>query len=94
MRNEYPYKVCFRCGITANVLTCLKRYGKPPLQNKSAISSVWIGECGCCGEETEVTEVRDFYHPDFQLIKQVVKHFNRKEGDEMVSQYKLFKNKS
>lgn len=68
--------VCSRCGITANVLTCLKKYGNPPKKMCYDISTFHIGECDCCGINTEVTEARDFFHPDFSLIKKVIDLLN------------------
>jgi hypothetical protein len=73
MDNEKIYNVCAKCGITANVLTCLKKYGNPPKKFCFDQSTFHIAKCDCCGLITEVTEARDFFHPDFSLIETTVK---------------------
>lgn len=65
--------VCSRCGITANVLTCLKKYKDTPKTFATDLSTFHIGECDCCGNMTNVTEARDFFHPDFSLIEKTIK---------------------
>lgn len=60
--------VCTPCGITANYLTCLKKYGKPPKKFHFTVSTYHDGVCDVCGQETTVTEPRDFFYPDFELI--------------------------
>jgi hypothetical protein len=69
--------VCFECGVTANCLTCLKKYGKPPRQAAFLLSTWHKAQCDYCGDECDVTEVRDFYHPDFSLIEKVAKFLNK-----------------
>ena len=64
---------CSECGITANVLTCLKKYGNPPKKLAFGVSTFHIGKCDNCGRNTEVTEARDFFHPDFSLIETTIK---------------------
>lgn len=66
--------VCAECGITANVLTCLKRYGQPPLNLAYSVSTYHEGECDFCHSKKQVTEARDFFFPDFSLIGHAVKH--------------------
>lgn len=61
--------VCGECGISANVLTCLYRYGAPPKQLASTVSTYHKGTCDFCKEEKNVTEVRDFFYPDFGLLE-------------------------
>ena len=61
--------VCKECGISANVLTCLTKYGKPPKQLCFDVSTYHRGICDYCGEEKYITEVRDFYRPDFKYLK-------------------------
>ena len=63
--------VCYPCGATANVLTCLKRYGNRPKQVSYTASTYGIGKCNFCGEMTKVTQTRDFFFPDFGLIEKV-----------------------
>jgi len=60
--------ICNECGILANVLTCLKKYKRPPKQLKFEISTWHMGICDICSEEKYVTEARDFFHPDFTLL--------------------------
>ncbi len=59
---------CDDCGIEANRLTCLKKYGHEPLKKKFDCSTYHLGQCDKCKQEKWITEVRDFYHPDFDLI--------------------------
>lgn len=65
--------VCGGCGITANYLTCLKKYGRPPLKKAFTVSTYHTGICDLCKEETSITEVRDFFYPDFSLITKKIK---------------------
>lgn len=46
---DYPAWVCMPCG---------RRYGRRPV----GICTIHLGECGVCGDRTEVTEPRDFGH--------------------------------
>ena len=64
-------KVCSSCGIAANVLTCLKKYGTPPLKLACSISTFHEDICDVCGKVNSVTEPRDFFDPDFSLIEKV-----------------------
>ena len=71
-RKKMPRKyknVCNECGIEANRLTCLKKRGKEPAIPKFAISTYHKGKCDFCGKITDITEVRDFFYPDFRLLK-------------------------
>ena len=61
--------VCRRCGISANVLTCLKKYGKRPDKLCFTTSTTHEGKCDFCGETTDITETRDFFYPDFSLLQ-------------------------
>lgn len=60
--------VCRECGISANVVTCLKLYGKPPKQLAYQISTYHQAKCDWCGKRKQVTEARDFFYPDFSLL--------------------------
>ena len=71
------YNVCDKCGIEANRLTCLKRYGREPLLKKFTISTYHMGKCDVCGKVTGVTEARDFFHPDFSLLNEKLKITNK-----------------
>jgi hypothetical protein len=59
---------CSKCGTEANRLTCLKRFGKEPIKIKYNCSTYHQGICDVCGNETGITQVRDFYNPDFSLL--------------------------
>lgn len=73
MKTREVSEVCTPCGITANYLTCLKKYGKPPKKFSFSVSTYHEGTCGVCGQETTVTEPRDFFYPDFSLIFKKIK---------------------
>lgn len=62
------HNVCAECGISANVLTCLKKYGQRPKKLAFSCSTVHKGTCDFCGEEKDITECRDFFYPDFGLL--------------------------
>lgn len=61
--------VCDQCGLEANRLTCLKKYGKEPTKPKFNISTYHKCKCDSCGKVKPVTEVRDYFYPDFSLLK-------------------------
>jgi hypothetical protein len=65
-------KVCYRCGVSANVLTCLKKYKNRPNQLAFTTSTYHEAECDVCGEKTGVTEPRDFFYPDFELLDKTI----------------------
>ncbi len=67
---------CRECGITANVLTCLQRYGAPPKQLAYSVSTYHQAKCDYCGQIKSVTETRDFFFADFGLIDKIVAFFN------------------
>ncbi len=75
MKKRIPNKydsigsVCRECGLEANRLTCLKKYGKEPEQEAFSMSTFHKGNCGFCGEERWITEVRDYFYPDFELLE-------------------------
>lgn len=60
--------VCSPCGLAANTLTCLVKYGKLPEKPSLSVSTFHIANCDCCGRRTHVTEARDFFYPDFSLL--------------------------
>lgn len=62
--------VCDKCGIEANKLTCLKKYGEEPKKAKFDYSTYHMGKCDVCKELKMITEVRDFFYPDFELINE------------------------
>jgi len=61
--------VCKECGVTANVLRCLKTFGKPPKKLMFDLSTWHKGICAVCGEKKDLTEDRDYFYPDFDLLK-------------------------
>lgn len=65
--------VCDPCGISANVLTCLKKYKQRPNKLKFDTSTYNTAKCDFCGETKPVTEVRDFFFPDFKLLEKKIK---------------------
>lgn len=71
MNNEIN-TVCHQCGVAANYLTCWERYGSPPKKDCYDVSTVHIGICDFCNRETSVTQARDFFYPDFDLLKEAV----------------------
>ena len=66
---ESIYGVCKECGISANVLTCLKKYKAPPTKLMFDISTVREGICDFCGKTCTKIPVRDFFYPDFSLLE-------------------------
>lgn len=71
-------QVCAPCGISANVTTCLYKYGMPPKQLAFSVSTFHVGTCDWCGEEKPVTEVRDFFYPDFNFLLKAKEIYQRK----------------
>lgn len=67
------YKVCVECGVAANVLTCIKKYGMPPKKLCFDVSTFHTNTCDFCKQDKYVTEPRDFFYPDFKLLKSVIK---------------------
>ncbi len=63
------YNCCKGCGLEANRLTCLKKYGSEPKKPKFNLSTYHKGKCDVCGKEKLITEARDFFYPDFSLLK-------------------------
>lgn len=77
--NDY-HGICRECGISANVLTCLKKYGKVPEKLAHSISTFSQGVCIVCNEKKEVTEVRDFFYPETDLIRQVAEFLHKPDA--------------
>jgi hypothetical protein len=46
----------------------MARYGHPPKKEAYDVSTFSKGVCKYCGRETYVTEERDFFYPNFDLI--------------------------
>jgi hypothetical protein len=76
-----PSGYCSPCGISANVLTCLKKYGHRPNQLCFSVSTWHKGVCAACGEEAMVTEERDFFYPDFELLAKKTKNYDFREEE-------------
>jgi len=62
--------VCRECGLAANALTCILKYGQYPLKPAFSVSTCHQGTCDSCGRNTTVTEERDFFYPDFSLLSE------------------------
>lgn len=67
--NESINKVCWECGVSANVLTCLKLYKAPPLKVAYTQSTWHPSVCDVCEKRKDVTEPRDFFYPNFSLLR-------------------------
>lgn len=74
------YKVCTPCGVSANVLTCLKRYGNRPSKLCFTISTTHKAQCDVCGQVAIVTEPRDYFYPDFSLLDRTFAYINREKA--------------
>ena len=73
-------QVCHPCGITANYLTCLRKYGNPPKKACFDLSTYHHGVCDVCGRMTSVTESRDFFYPTFSLLFALLDRAEKKFG--------------
>lgn len=69
------HNVCAECGISANVVTCLQRYGRPPTKLSYDTSTFRKGICDYCGVLKFITETRDFFYPEFDLLGKVARLF-------------------
>lgn len=69
--------VCAECGIAANVLNCLYKYGQPPKKLCFGISTYHTAKCDWCKKRKPVTEVRDFFYPNFYLLKKAQEMFDK-----------------
>lgn len=69
IKSNYPHWVCNQCGWVASFATQITR-GKQPDKTEVAfkLSTYHVDNCEVCGKETWVTEARDFFYPDFELI--------------------------
>lgn len=70
---KYPSNVCKDCGVEANRLTCLKKYGYPPRKKMYDAPTFWVGKCDVCGETKAITGSRDYFSPDFSLLRKLDK---------------------
>lgn len=65
--------VCEYCGIEANRLTQKKKYGENFDEERFRLSAdivtCHLGICDICGKEKLVCHVRNFYYPNFNIIK-------------------------
>lgn len=66
-------EICGPCGISANVLMCLKKYGRSPKKLAFTCSTFHKGVCDVCKDKVYVTEARDFFYPDFKLLLKKMK---------------------
>lgn len=63
-------KICDRCGAVANIIDKFKANGTLPHRIKFTMSTMHEAECDFCGDFGPVTEARDFFYPDFTLLKE------------------------
>lgn len=87
MKNNMPpeskiYRggLCGACGVAANVVTCLQRYGAPPKKLSFTVSTYGKGKCLVCKKIKPVTEQRDFFYPDLDLLKEVTDYLKNKKS--------------
>jgi hypothetical protein len=71
-------QVCSDCGRAANYLTCWKKYGGSPTKPCFDVSTYHLATCDFCGQKRHVTESRDFFYPDFELLRKVVDKIKKK----------------
>lgn len=77
---NYPGWVCYKCGIRANDLTCIKKYGKPADKKCFDCSTGLLNApCDICGEVGMVIPSRDFFYPDFELLKNEINETNNNQ---------------
>jgi len=74
--------VCYECGVSANVVTCLRKYRSSPDKLAYSLSTYHSGNCDFCGQNTQVTEARDFFYPDFKLLASLIAYFEETKGYE------------
>jgi rRNA maturation protein Nop10 len=75
-QTDYPDDVCTPCGVTANTMACVKKYGERPLKDCFTTSTMHEGQCDVCGTNTYVTNPRCFFYPDpraFKYLKRYLK---------------------
>jgi len=65
---KYPKKVCDICGIEANRLTSIERYGREPRWKKHRFADYKKAKCDICGRKTRVTTPDSFFLPNFKLL--------------------------
>lgn len=80
--------ICAPCGITANYLTCLARYGTPPKQAAFSVSTFHKGKCDVCKRMVHVTEARDFFFPDFKMFMDYVALIKKRRHDRIYQKEK------
>ena len=78
--------VCYECGVTANVVTCLVKYHNVPKKIHFTMSTYHEAKCDFCKKKKMVTETRDFFYPNFKLLKDVIAHYK-----ELVAGNKTYK---
>lgn len=62
-------QVCHECGVTANVLTCLKKHKTPPKKLCYEVSTWSLDFYDICRQEKSVSSPRNYFHPDFSLLQ-------------------------
>ena len=76
---EKQYRnVCYECGVTANVITCLIKYHDIPKKIHYTMSTYHEAKCDYCKKKKMVTEARDFFYPNFNQLTLVLKYYKDK----------------
>lgn len=72
------HHVCRECWEEASRLTWKKKFPKAIEPEKYCfdVSTFYTKICDFCKEEKPVTETRDFFYPDFNLLKNKQKNNN------------------
>ena len=65
---NYPKFVCGDCGRKANRLTCLKKFNHEPTKIQFVTPKYIKSKCGVCGQIKAVTDPKNFFNPDFDLL--------------------------
>lgn len=68
MKKKYPLWCCAECGVSANVLTAIRKYKKRPRMLANMSATYHFGVCDVCKEKRLITQPRDFFYPDFSLL--------------------------
>jgi len=66
--NTIIHNVCSECWIKANKATQLKKFKKIDKQTWFSVSTFHKWICDFCKKEKSITQARDFFYPDFNLI--------------------------
>lgn len=61
--------VCSDCWIKANKATQIKKFWEIKYPTSFSLSTFHNNICDFCKQEKSVTQTRDYFYPDFNLIK-------------------------